>query len=102
MTRRRSRCAWPSFPRNFKKSGKRCITILMDLNAPIGPSPVVVSESREPEADNNLWKLLVLFVLGGISSVLTAYFFLQLLVSGDLPHFVYVVLLAAVFVSFAV
>ncbi len=74
----------------------------MDLNAPIGPSPVVISESREAEADNKLWKLFLLLILGSLSSVLCVYSFLKLLIGAEYGYFGYTLAAAALFLVFVI
>lgn len=74
----------------------------MDLNAQIGPSPTVISESREAEADNNLWKLLVLLILGGLVNVLTTYAFLGFLVQSDYAYLWYTLILGGLFLALVI
>lgn len=74
----------------------------MDLNAPIGPSPVVVSESREAEADNKLWKLFLLLILGALANVFCIYSFLKLLIGAEYLYFVYTLMAAGLFLSFVI
>lgn len=74
----------------------------MDLNAPIGPSPIVLSESREAEADNKLWKLFLLLVLGALVNVFCIYAFLKLLIGAEYVYFIYTLAAAGLFLSFVI
>ncbi|MEK7465344.1 MAG: hypothetical protein AAB631_01045 [Patescibacteria group bacterium] len=74
----------------------------MDLNAQIGPSPTVISESREAEADNSLWKLLILLILGGLINVLTTYAFLGFLVQSDYAYLWYTLILGGLFLALVI
>lgn len=74
----------------------------MDLNAPIGPSPVVISESREAEADNKLWKLFLLLILGSLANVLCVFSFLKLLIGAEYGYFGYALAAAGFFLAFGI
>lgn len=74
----------------------------MDLNAPIGPSPTILSESREAEADNKLWKLFLLLVLGSLANILCIFFFLKLLIGAEYGYFGYALAAAALFLVFVI